>query len=531
MNVQELLPTPSPTSTYQPPPKGRLWWPILAGLLLWAANPPLGLWPLAWFAIAPLIVSVLQASHIRQALWRGYLFGWFFLGPVWYWTGLTVTAWTGSPIGWLAWFGLTLILACFYALWAGAAWWLDRHVPEPWAVTALAAAWTVMEWARTLGPLSMPWAQLSYTQTHFLPILQIADTTGAYGVSFLILLVNGAFAYFLMGRDHPQRARRLWAACTLTFMVSLYGIARMQQPEGGTPIEVATLQTNISSYTMLSPQEQLQRIRSLVIQASQHTPPAQLDVLPESASPHDPIHNPQTYLFFQNLTNHVHAAILTGAQVHHNGQNHNSSVLFIPNAPMPISYNKQQLVPFGEFIPFRTILSPMFGRLFDFPPDDVTPGAHPRVLRAPLPNGTTLEVGPFICYESMYPARVRSMTQDGASILATISNDSWFLSRAAMEQHLAAVVLRAIENRRQVVRATTTGISCLLDSYGRTTTRLPVNRQGVAVGRMLLLNGKTPYVRYGDWFVMLCILAIATLLLLQAIAQHRTSSNGKTAEL
>jgi apolipoprotein N-acyltransferase len=515
MIAEEIGFKTEPTQTVPPRKLWGLRLALLSALLLWLANPPAGLWPLAWVALAPLIVGVLRARHFAQAAWRGYLFGWVFLGSLWYWIGLTISAWTGSAIGWVAWFGLTFILAGFFALWAGAAWWLDRNVPEQWAVTALAAAWVVMEWVRTLGALSMPWAQLSYTQYRFLPILQIADFTGAYGVSFLMMLVNGALAYFWMGRDKPLRARRLWAACTLCFMVCLYGLARLQQHDVGHSLQVADLQTNVSSYQTPSPETQLQIMHRLAINAKAHVPNPQLYVFPESASPYDPVQNPSGYLFFHQLADATKAAILTGAEIHARGADHNAAVLFAPDLLQPLVYYKQQLVPFGEFIPFRSILSPLFGRLFDFPNTDLTPGSHARVLQAYLPNGLSLALGPFICYESMYPARVRAMTRQGASLLVTISNDSWFLSRAAMQQHLAAVVLRAIENRRQVVRSTTTGITCMVDAEGHLLAQLPTNQEGFLVHTMHLLHGQTLYVRFGDWFVGLCFLLLCGLFITQ----------------
>ncbi|CEK15311.1 apolipoprotein N-acyltransferase [Chthonomonas calidirosea] len=515
MIAEEIGSKTEPTRTVPPRTPWGLRLALLSGLLLWLANPPAGLWPLAWVALAPLVVSVLRARHFAQATWRGYLFGWAFLGPLWYWIGLTISAWTGSAIGWIAWFGLTFILAGFFALWAGVAWWLDRNVPEQWAVTALAAAWVVMEWARTLGPLSMPWAQLSYTQYRFLPILQIADFTGAYGVSFLMMLVNAALAYFWMGRDQPLRPRRLWAACTLSVMVCLYGLARLQQHDVGPSLQVADLQTNVSSYQAPSPATQLQIMNHLAMKAKAHAPAPQLYVFPESASPYDPIQNPSGYLFFQQLAKTTNAAILTGAEIYAMGADHNAAVLFAPELAHPQVYFKQQLVPFGEFIPFRSLLSPLFGRLFNFPTTDLTPGRHGRPLQTTLSNGVSLTIGPFICYESMYPARVRSFTRRGASLLVTISNDSWFLSRAAMQQHLAAVVLRAIENRRQVVRSTTTGITCMIDAEGHLLARLPINQEGFLVHPMRLLHGQTPYVRFGDWFVGLCALLLGGLFIVQ----------------
>jgi apolipoprotein N-acyltransferase len=224
---------------------------ILAGLLLWLACPPVTLWPLAYVALVPLIVSVTRARNFFQAAWRGYVFGWVFLGPVWYWVGLTIVAWTkGSPIGWAAWFGLTLILAGFYAAWSGAAWWLARRTSGGVRVLALAAAWVIMEWARTLGSLSMPWAQIELHAVSLSARLQFADLTGAYGVSFLLMLINGAIALWWMERDEPNRIRRLrglFAAVTLMTFACFYGALRLTQPKTGPTLPVAVMQGNINN--------------------------------------------------------------------------------------------------------------------------------------------------------------------------------------------------------------------------------------------------------------------------------------------
>jgi apolipoprotein N-acyltransferase len=116
----------------------------------------------------------------------------------------------------------------------------------------------------------------------------------------------------------------------------------------------------------------------------------------------------------------------------------------------------------------------------------------------------TVALGPYICYEAMYPQYARGATAAGAQLLVTISNDGWFHSRAAMEQHLAAVALRTIENRRATVRATMTGITCLIDSRGRVTARATIEQPDFAVGTVRLQSGRTLYTRFGDWFALVC---------------------------
>ncbi len=485
----------------------------VAGVLLWLAHPSASLWPLAWVALAPLVVGITRATRFRQALWRGYLFGCVFLGLTWYWTGLTIAAWTHSAVGWVAWLLLTMILAWFYGLWGAGSWWLLQRTTGQWRIVAPAALWVVMEWARTVGSLTMPWAQLSYSQYRFLPLLQIADTTGAYGISFLVMLVNAALAYRWMHRKEEGSGQGLWAAGILTLFVCLYGAARLGFHDSGRPLPIAAMQGNFKSNDARESREQeFRTFMELTRQAEVMSPPPALYVWGESSSPGDALTDQRTYDFLRSLAVQAHAPLLIGSRVielHSKLGNHwaiesNASVFFPPDSGKYARYNKQQLVPFGEFIPFRALLPASLKETFEIPAGDVTPGTETTILRFTDRAAGPVALGPFICYESMYPAYASSMTREGANLLVTQSNDDWFHSEAAMEQHLAAVVLRGIECRRDVVRSTTTGITCFIDSKGSITARAPLNATAILKRTALLRDGTTPYVRFGDWFVLAC---------------------------
>ena len=495
---------------------------LIAGLLLWLSCPPVGLWPLAWVGLAPLIVSLSRAVRLRQAIWYGYAFGCIYLGPVWHWVGLTIVGWTHSFIGWFAWIGLTLILASFYAMWSGATWWLCRRAAGGWWLVAAASAWVVMEWARTLGSLAMPWAQLSCSQYRFAPILQIADTTGAYGISFVLVLFNAAVAHWWLNREQGGRSRWLWTVGTLVVMLSLYGVARLQVTDSGSPLTVAAMQANFNSFHTPPIEAQFQTFRRLTQAAHVSTPPPSLYVWGESTAPYPVLGDRVTFDFMTNLARATQAGILVGSAIEPRVQRSayrgeadvradaeqtsraNATFLFTPGGGEPAHYDKQQLVPFGEFTPFGSMVRPLFGQAFGLPDNDVQPGANSKILKFDSPREGPVALGPFICYEAVFPDYARRMTQSGATLLVTQSNESWFQSQAAMEQHQAAVVLRAVENRRQIVRATTTGITCLLDAEGRVTQSAPPNKETFVYGTVQRLQGKTVYTRLGDWFVLVC---------------------------
>ncbi len=505
----------APTEPIPPQPAaGRgLRLAILSGLLLAAAHPAIGLWPLAWVALVPLLISLERARSLRQAAWRGYCFGWAFLGPTWYWTGLTIVAWTHSQIGWFAWFGLTMILALFYGLFGGAAWWIGRRTSGNGRLLAVAAAWVIVEWARTLGALTMPWAQLSYSQATVLPIIQVAELTGAYGISFLMLIVNGAAATRWTGPREGDR-RESWLAGTLVLMTLLYGMARLAAPETGRELPVAAMQDNFGVGDMRgSAFSAFRTFDELTAQASSRAVQPRLYIWAESSAPRDAIHDSLTREHLAGLAEAVHAPIVVGARVEDRraGTESNASILFAPGDRHIGRYNKRQLVPFGEFIPFRQQLPSFLDETFGFPKSDVAPGSGPTLLPFQDPQVGPVNLGPFICYESMYPGYAREMTDEGADLLITQSNDDWFQSLAAMEQHLDAVRLRAVENRRSVVRSTTTGITCVIDSRGRVVERAQIKTAGFVAAIVRLPTGRTLYTRCGDWFVLLCALGLARL--------------------
>ncbi|MBC7528160.1 MAG: hypothetical protein H7308_11485, partial [Chthonomonadaceae bacterium] len=139
-----------------------------------------------------------------------------------------------------------------------------------------------------------------------------------------------------------------------------------------------------------------------------------------------------------------------------------------------------------------------------------------------------LHIGIFICYESMYPRYSRLMTLNESNLLLTQSNDAWFQSRAAQEQHLSAVVLRGVENRRDIVRSTTNGITCLIDAQGRISKRLPADVTDLLSGEVTLREGKTVWTRFGDWFVYACLAFLVGTLLtpqIDCLRKRRLLSN------
>lgn len=480
---------------------------LLSGLLMWLSQPSAGLWPLAWIALAPLILSVEGATNARQAALRGYIFGWAYLAPTWYWTGVTIVTWTGSPFGWGALFLLTLLAALFYAAWAAGAWWIARQCSGLWRIAAVAAAWVMMEWLRSVGSLSVPWAQVAYSQYRFLPLIQIAEVTGALGVSFVVVLTNAGIAQWWRS---PQRRDRRWpATCgALVALLCMAGFWRMATLPDGKPIDVAIMQGNFH-YDANGPttQQKIETYNTLTQAAYQAgNPKPELYVWAETAAPSDALNDPVSRNALQELSDRYHASILTGARVGEGAEETNSALLFSPATVRPQRFDKVGLVGFGEYIPFRSWIPLNLQRQFQFFEYDLMPGKTLHTMSFRDAAGDDAVVGPFICYESVYPHYARTMTARGANLLVTPSHDSWFGSESAMEQHLSIVVFRAVENRRDVARSTTDGISAAIDGRGRILARAPEHAACFLQQRLHLRSLLTIYTRFGDWFVALCAL-------------------------
>jgi apolipoprotein N-acyltransferase len=484
----------------------------LAGVALWLACPPVGAWPVAWVALGPLSLAVLRARGPFHAAWRGYVFGLVYFGAVLYWIGLTVCKWTGSPIGWLAWAAMTAIVPCFYVLWACVSWLATRRMRPGWQMITLASLWVVMERLRTAGDFSLPWAQVSCTQYRCLPVIRIASLFGAYGVSFLVVLVGASIAVAIEARKRnrpwrfPAIAIGLTVACILAFA--------LPRPErtGERPIRVALMQPNFDPFDRTEdPTAEMATIDDLMRQmAAPPGPLPDLVVWPESAAPGDAVHDRSVREHLQALADGYRACLLIGSRVvdRDNGHEFNSSVLFTPGRTDVQEYDKRQLVPFGEYTPFKGLLPAALLDSFHTFDQDATRGTRSDPMVCSDASGRELRIGAFICYEAIYPQYTCAYSAAGANLLVTQSNDAWYRSTAMKEEHLAAVVLRAVETGRPIARSTVSGITCGVDATGRIQALVPENRPGFALFDARVSPNGSLYARYPDWFVVVCAVLV-----------------------
>jgi apolipoprotein N-acyltransferase len=434
---------------------------------------------------------------------------------------------------------LTAYLGLYVGLYAAGAVWFQNLIPR-YGFFVFPCLWVTLELIRTYALSGMPWGLLGYSQYRQIEIIQIADHMGVYGVSFLIVLVNVALAEFLswlMPYFRNFRPARLpWElAAMAALLVTLswqYGLVTLSEtPFSDIPrssISVGVVQPNVDQavkWDTAYRDETLARFDRLTEKLGRAT---DLVIWPEAATPFVFEREPVYQLQLMAIANRAQAPILFGSPALRFYQDRrpylmNSAYLLAPDGQLLGRYDKHHLVPFGEYIPFKSSLLSFLDKLVQGI-GDFEPGTGPTVLTlTPKPKsantgtaGTTLRpinFGVAICYEVIFPNLVRQFAANGAEFLVTVTNDAWFGPSAAASQHFSMVVLRSVENHLAFARSANTGISGFIDPFGRIVEATPVFTEQAVKATMQVWRPYTFYSRHGDVFAYGCAIICALLFL------------------
>lgn len=482
---------------------GALALTALSGALYGLAFPPVGWWPLAWVALVPFLVA-LRGSRPRRAIGLGVVLGITLSYGVGTWMPDAVINYYEQSFA----VGVLIFLACalWQASWQYAAFALlyRRLAGRLTPPLAVGAAWTTAEVARTYVPFGNPWALLGYSQTAAPLVVQVADVTGVFGVSFLVMTVNAALAGWWCDRD--RRARAGLGVAALTVAVALaYGAVRLREFDGGArdgAVPIATAQANLDLGTQWKSEfygANLGAYADLTMQAvASH--PARLVIWPESALTFFLESEPSYRVYLARLLGQARTTLLTGGPRVVAGVGgetfRNAAFVVTPDGDIRGVYEKRTLVPFAEYFPLAGVelLRRQFGKVREF-----TPGTRQEPLATPAGAA-----GMMICNEAMLGAEAVDRVRHGAEWLVTLTNDSWVGRRHYAEIAFAMVRLRAVEVRRWLVRSSTSGPSAIIDPAGRVVDRLPFNGAGYLRAAIEPRHGLTPYARVGDAFAMAC---------------------------
>ncbi len=518
--------------------------------------PPIGAWPISFLCFAPWILGCGLAVHP----WRVYLYtfllatGFYLLNMRWLYESAEI---------WYA--ALAVYMALFEVLAACPLRHVLRRRKLPLAI-AFPVIWTGMEFLRSIFLSGFPWFMLAHSQYRVLPLIQIADLVGAFGVTFVTASVNGALADALLwawqrrdGAEHPllRRHTKISAvAASLLLTLSLtYGAIQLGRNTMSPGPKIAVVQgdyLNTVRGDEASPIDKFKRYRQLLTEASAQQ--ADLYLLPEStwgailnpefrlADSPDPQYawgqrfSQQTFEFLSEFSRSTGAPVVAGAttliatpyDLRATERMYNSAFVFTPDGAEPGRYDKRHLVVFGEIVPFR------FGRLrplyfwinarvpFSGPENrefSSFPGETFRTfsMKAASLGGREFRFGIPICYEDVMPyiSREFAAGPEGKRVdfLLNISNDGWFGHGSQQEQHLSQCVFRAVENRVGIARAVNTGVSGFIEPTGRMHDMLSASappsgrdRSGFSVATLMTDSRFSRYSRDGDWFGWTCLI-------------------------
>lgn len=508
---------------------------LSALLLLFASPGPTNTGAIVWIALVPLLFVVCrQDTTPLKAAAAGLFCGLLYYTALLSWIMIVLGNYGEMPI-WIS-LPVLLILALYMSIYPAIFSFLTNKFQNRFTIIWTAPViWVGLDWLKSIAFTGFPWMDLAYTQFRTPLLMQSADLAGHHGVTFLIVLVNCLLFSTISSRFRKtgrslKSLKPAFLALLLIASCLAYDFFRFHQLEEivahADRMNVAVVQGNIDQGQKWLPSLQrktlnkyLELSRDIVAEEK-----PELIIWPETAMP-----------FYLQESKHLdriralglteespfvltgapyrEAAPLTGKPLYFN------SAFLIPGGEERLlRYDKQHLVPFGEYVPLKRLLpflAPFVEAIADFSPGKTT-------IPLPCHDG---RVGVLICFESIFPALARSQTIAGANLLVNLTNDAWYGRSGAPWQHLAMVVLRAVENRRSLARSANTGVSGFIDPLGRIAHESPLFEDFTAGRQMVLLEERSFFTfGIGCYFGLFCLLVM---LILTFISYKIPARSGK----
>lgn len=505
---------------------------------------------LAWVAMVPLLYAVLrgrggegelfdsEGRSLRPfTLWQGFLIAWV-SGVVWYvgtcyWIYPVMNGYgkLAAPLAALITAGYCLIMALHHGVFGLLVVLMARRstfgIRRPLLLAPV--FWTAIEFYRD-RITGVPWNPLGGSQIDNIPFARIAQTTGVYGLSFAVMLVNCAFvaALLLMGR---RRINLLISAAAAALALQI-GILAKPEPFVATQ-QAVLVQGNVPllDQQQWTPRYFDQTIADLVRTSVEAEPrhPANspgLIIWPESPAPFF-ISDPRLQQWLVSTAQDRNSYLVVGsvgetAEVNGQRQLLNSALIMDPSGNAVGRYDKIHLVPFGEYVPYQSLL--FFANKLTREVGDFGRGTERKVFDI---NGT--HMGVFICYESIFPNEVREFAANGAQVLINISDDLWYGESSAPWQHLQISRMRAMENHRWLLLATNNGTTASIDPFGRIVKQAPRNARTSLLAPYAPENETTFYSRNGDVFAWICVVISCLAVFLRWRIRARTLIEARPA--
>jgi apolipoprotein N-acyltransferase len=485
--------------------------PALSGVLGWLSFPRCNQGYVAWFSILPLILFVCRVRCPGKAFLAGVFASaleFFFLL---YWIPRVLSQYGGVP-GWGGW-ALFILMAILLGCFCGIVCAFTRACMNrggPGYVLLFAPAWILLEYARGIVPFGgFPWLLIGYSQTDWTGIIQIADITGVYGVSLLVVWSNVALAYAVVGRELGYR-RFLPALAGIVAISGALGYGQFSLPRWDSiqpQFRAAMLQENLSIDEPDSALSWKYQRGYVAMAGSPAVKGADLLILPEAPTPVIYEHDERYRETMKSLAQQFPMGLIFnnirfGEAAGESGY-YNCAYYLDSRGKDGGIYEKIHLVPFGEYIPLQRLF--FFSEAISKDVGNFSPGIETTVF--PIEGH---RANAIICFEAVFPELVRQFVGGkGSELIVNLTNDGWYGDTSAPYQHLAMARWRAIENRRFLLRAANTGISAVISPTGRVAGATPILKESISIGGFSFISETTFYSNHGSPVVILCAMITA----------------------
>ncbi|MEJ2688549.1 MAG: apolipoprotein N-acyltransferase [Deltaproteobacteria bacterium] len=500
---------------------------IATGVLLFLASPGLGIPPVtAFFGLLPLLFALQEVQNTGRALLLGLIAGMVWYMPLLHWITIVLGTYGYMPLSLtiLVLFLLAFYMSCYTALFTAIVFKWRRRTGGLLFFAPL--LWVGLDYLRSFLFTGFPWQDLGYSQYKNTWLIQVADLGGHHAVTWFLVLCNCllfSLLHFVPGRRQADgsplsrsKKRSCFIAVALLLAVAGYNSWRLPDMErkdaDSKTVPVAVIQGNIEQDQKWLPSTKLSTVMAYLKLSADalSQQPKSLLIWPETALPFSAEGHPYTNRIIIPFLKKHQTQLLTGTPYHRYDNDSQRMLLYnralllgtdVADAP---HYDKQHLVPFGEYIPFRSLLpavSPVVQTMMDF-----MPGLHQVPIAC-----RNIRIGVLICFESIFPELARQHAIKGAQLLVNMTNDAWFGKSLAPAQHFSMGVFRAVENRRSFARAANTGISGFVDPAGRIMKVSPIFKATYLTASLPIVNEQTFFMIAGWAFAPGC-LALAILL-------------------
>jgi apolipoprotein N-acyltransferase len=425
-----------------------------------------------------------------------------------------------------------LLQSLYWGLFSATASFIGNRTRIPWFVV-LPVSWVAFEQLRSLGVIGFTWGALGYGAVTVPRAIQFASITGVFGVSLWLALSNSLVLELISaGRRRGAVALALLVVLVLppvhgSLVLRDSAIARELASGDGRTMRVAVIQPNISGETKWEEkyrEQSFEALERLSLEAADRKP--DLIVWPETAAPSYLLLVPSDMERVAGIARAAQVPLLAGCPhlmprdaPEGAGRALNTAVLVGADGIPGRIYSKTKLVPFGEIIPFETVIPAL--REVDFGEADFWRGAEHVVFEHPKGRFSTL-----ICYESTFPRLARQFVAGGAELLVNITNDVWYGRTSMPFQHASMAIMRAVENRRSLARSANSGVSMLVDPFGRVVAKTEIFEDGFLVESLPVVGGQTFFTRHGDVLPWGATLACGAMLLAGVTGGRGRSGGG-----